>query len=161
MLLAMPLPSRLAAQVGAHRAAGAFRPTIPHEPMRSDGAHAGPLSEPGRPPSSVPYVRDNHWYGHAAPNDARFHLARPFPFGRFALAGPSHTYRITRVDLGARRFWLPGGYFEIADWEWGVTAPWCWTCDDFTVYLDPDHDGWYLVYDVRMGEYAHAQVLGA
>ena len=151
MLLAMPL--------AAQRGAGA-RPTIPHEPMRSDGAHAGPLSEPGRPPSSVPYVRDDRWYGHAAPRDARFRLARPFQFGRFALHGASQPYRVTRFDLGARRIWLPGGNFEIAAWEWGVTAPWCWTCDDFAVYLDPDHDGWYLVYDVRMGEYVHAQFLG-
>ena len=29
------------------------------------------------------------------------------------------------------------------------------------VYLDPDHNGWYLVYDVRMREYVHAQCLGA
>jgi hypothetical protein len=45
--------------------------------------------------------------------------------------------------------------------DWLVTSPWCWTCDQFVVYDDPDHSGWYLVYDVRMGEYVHAQFLGA
>jgi hypothetical protein len=63
--------------------------------------------------------------------------------------------------LGTRRIWLPGGQFEIADWDWGVTAPWCWTCDQFVVYVDPDHSGWYLLYDVRMGEYVHAEFMGA
>ncbi len=48
-----------------------------------------------------------------------------------------------------------------AEGDWPVTTPWCWTCDQFVVYLDPDHPGWYLLYDVRMGEYVHAEFLGA
>ena len=51
--------------------------------------------------------------------------------------------------------------FKIADWDWPVAALWCWTCDQFVEYLDPDHPGWYLLYDVRMGEYVHAEFLGA
>jgi len=106
-------------------------------------------------------VRGDHWYGHAAPNDPRFQLARPFEHGRFGLAGPGHVYSVARVDLGARRFWLPGGFgFEIATWDWALTAPWCWDCDQFVVYDDPDHIGWYLLYDVRFGEYVHVQYLG-
>ena len=87
--------------------------------------HAAPLVEPGRPPAPVPYVRDGHWYGHAAPDDPRFHFEHPFQSGHFALVGPSHLYAVTRFDLAARRIWLPGGMFEIADWDWAVTAPWC------------------------------------
>src|SRR5207245_7688781 len=121
---------------GTH--AGGTRPSlaIPHEPRAREPGHAAPLGEPGRPSATVPYVRDDHWYGHAAPDDARFHLAHPFQFGHFGLVGPSHLYAVTRFDLAARRIWLPGGMFEIADWDWTVTTPWCWTCDQFVVYED-------------------------
>jgi hypothetical protein len=107
-------------------------------------------------------VNRDHWYGHAAPNDARFHLEHPFPHGRFERFGPSHRYSVLRIDRSARRFWVPGGFsFEIADWDWPLVADWCWTCgDDFVVYEDPDHIGWYLVYDTRTGVYVHAQYLG-
>ncbi len=159
-LLAMSLPAQLSAQRGA-RGFHSTMPAIPRQPMARRPGFTAPLVEPGRPPSSVPYVRDEHWYGHAAVDDARFHLARPFAHGRFTLTGPGHVFTVTRFDLGARRIWLPGGLFEIAAWEWPVTAPWCWTCDQFVVYADPDHPGWYLLYDTRTGEYVHAQFLGA
>jgi len=63
-------------------------PAIPHEPIAREPGHAAPPVEPGRPPVTVPYVRDGQWYGHAAPDDPRFHLANPFQFGHFALVGP-------------------------------------------------------------------------
>jgi hypothetical protein len=135
-------------------------PAIPHEPMARAPDRGEPLVEPGRPASAVPYVRDDHWYGHAAPGDARFNLARPFQAGHFGLLGPSHVFDASRIDVGARRLWLPGGMFQIAAWDWAATAPWCWTCDQFVVYADPDHPGWYLLYDTRMGEYVHAEFLG-
>jgi len=53
-------------------------------------------------------VRGDHWYGHAAPNDPRFHLDHPFP-RPLAQAGPNHRFRLARVDLGARRVWFAGG----------------------------------------------------
>jgi len=160
IMLALSLPAGLSAQ-RAH--GGEFRhfPTIPHAPEARAPGRAEPLVEPGRPPATVPYVRDEHWYGHAPPNDPHFQLAHPFQFGHFGPVGPSHVFAVARFDLAARRIWLPGGMFQIAPYDWAVTAPWCWTCDQFVVYLDPDHPGWYLVYDVRMGEYVHAEFLGA
>src|SRR5215208_3247256 len=93
--VAISLPAQqIAAQRGRRGVGGARgEALIPHEPARREPAHA-------------------------APNDARFHLARPFEFGRFAEVGPGHHWRVARYDLGARRIWLPGGQFEIADWEW-------------------------------------------
>lgn len=170
-LVAVSVPSHLSAQrehsasrPGFGASGSTHRPSppmIPHEPVARPSAHAAPLVEPDHPSTTVPYVRDDHWYGHASPDDARFQIPRPFAHGHFALPGPGHVYSIARVDLGARSIWLPGGQFEIADWDWSVTAPWCWTCDQFVVYIDPDHPGWYLLYDVRMGEYVHAEFLGA
>jgi len=135
---------------------------VPREPARREAPNVAPEWEPGREGGGVPYVRGDHWYGLAAPNDPRFHLEHPFEHGRFALAGPSHRYSVLRVDLGARRVWLAGGYsFEIAAWEWAFTAPWCWDCpDEYVIYLDPDHPGWYLLYNIRFGEYVHVQYLG-
>jgi hypothetical protein len=168
-LVAMSIPSHLSAQrehggsrpgIGASRPTHALQPMIPREPVARPSPHEAPLIEADHPRTSVPYVRDEHWYGHAAPDDARFHLPQPFAHGRFALTGRAHLYSISRFDLGARHIWLPGGEFEIADWDWDVTAPWCWDCDQFVVYVDPDHPGWYLLYDVRMGEYVHAEFMG-
>jgi hypothetical protein len=170
-LMALSVPSQASAQAGRGRGMGgmgrsatprgAFQPAIPRGPVARDGAHAAPMFESNRPVTTAPYVRNDQWYGHAALGDSRLRLASPFQYGRFGLSGPSHVYNLNRVDLGTRRIWLPGGQFEIEDNDWAVTAPWCWTCDQFVVYDDPDHAGWYLVYDVRMGEYVHAQFLGA
>ena len=51
--------------------------------------------------------------------------------------------------------------FEIADWDWPYYESWCWDCGpDFVVYEDPDHVGWYLLYDVDTGAYVHTLFLG-
>ena len=113
--------------------------------------------------NEVPHVRNDHWYGHEAPGDQRFHVDHPWEHGHFEHFGPSYRYRVIRVDRDHHRFWFPGGFFfEIADWDWHEAEDWCWTCgDDFVVYDDPDHPGWYLVYNVHTGVYVHAQYLGS
>jgi hypothetical protein len=113
--------------------------------------------------NTLPHVNNNHWYGHDKPNDKRYHVDHPFEHGRFADLGPSHRFRVERFDPDHHRFWFPGGlYFEVASWDWALAADWCWDCgDDFVVYDDPDHDGWYLVYDVHTGAYVHAQYMGS
>ena len=149
---------------GQRQAQGQHREAvhIPPAPVARGRPDTGPERERGREGGGVPYVRGDHWYGHAAPNDSRFHLDRPFPDGRFAEAGPRHRFRVGRVDLDAHRIWLAGGFsFAIAPWEWSITAPWCWDCpDEFVVYDDPDHPGWYLLYNTRFGEYVHVQYVG-
>jgi hypothetical protein len=109
------------------------------------------------------HVHNDHWYGHEAPDEKQFYVDHPYEHGHFAHFGPSYRYRVLRFDPDRHRFWLPGGFFfEIADWDWHEAADWCWTCgDDFVVYEDPDHPGWYLVYNVHTGVYVHAQYLGS
>ncbi len=112
--------------------------------------------------NSTPHVNNNHWYGHDRPNDPRYRLPQPFEHGRFETFGPSYRYEIVRIDRGLHRFWFPGGfYFEVALWDWPICADWCWDCgDDFVIYRDPDHIGWYLFYNVNTGVYVHVQYLG-
>ena len=137
---------------------------VPPPPQARDN-HAAPR-EPEHTPAGhtndTPHVNHNTWYGHEPANDARFHLDHPYPHGHFAHFGPTYRYRVLRIDTGRHMFWFPGGfYFQIADWDWALAADWCWNCgDDFIVYEDPDHPGWYLVYNVQTGAYIHAQYMG-
>jgi hypothetical protein len=112
--------------------------------------------------NSTPHVNHNQWYGHDAPNDSRYHLERPFVHGHFDHFGPGFRYRFLRVDRNRHWFWFPGGfYFEVALWDWPLFADWCWDCgDDFVVYEDPDHLGWYLLYNMHTGAYVHVQYIG-
>jgi hypothetical protein len=112
--------------------------------------------------NDTPHVNHDQWFGHEPPNDARFHLDNPFPHGRFAHFGPTFRYAVTRIDPNLHRFWFPGGFlFEVAAWDWPLCADWCWDCgDDFVVYEDPDHIGWYLLYNIHTGVYVHVQYMG-
>ena len=144
-------------------------------PPRANGGHIPPAPEKRDPnagreahkfedgrSSDRPHVANDHWYGHEAPNDARFHIDHPWEHGHFARFGPSYRYRVVRFDRDAHRFWFAGGGFEIAAWDWPQAAEWCWNCgaDDFVVYEDSDHIGWYLIYNIHTGVYVHAQFLG-
>jgi len=52
-------------------------------------------------------------------------------------------------------------YFQVAEWDWPICADWCWDCgEDFVVYEDPDHTGWYMLYNVHTGAYVHVSYLG-
>jgi hypothetical protein len=117
---------------------------------------------PGGRIDNRPHVNNDHWYGHDVPNDPRYHLDHPFEHGRFANFGPGFQYHFAGVDPGRHIFWFTGGFsFEIAPWDWDYAADWCWTCpNDIIVYEDPDHPGWYIVYNTDTGVYVHAQFIG-
>ena len=127
-------------------------PRAKPEVERREGGHV----------NSIPHVANDHWYGHAKPNDPRFHLDRPFEHGHFANFGPSYRYNVLRIDPNLRRFWLPGGYyFDVAPWDWALASDWCWSCgEDFVVYEDPDHPGWYLLYNLMTGAFVHVLYMG-
>ena len=115
---------------------------------------------PGHPTAPHVDATTNRWVGHdLGPSDPNLRLAHPWQHGRFSLEiGSQHVWR---MGGGSRdRFNVGGYYFQVAPYEYGYTDGWLWNNDDIILYLDPDHDGWYLAYDVRLGTYVHVQYLG-
>lgn len=140
---------------------GGFVPRSGPAPFRGEAREAPRdfADQPGHP--GAPHVHtDGRWIGHdSGRNDARFHLDRPFDHGRFPGGiGYGHIYHLGGGDM--RRFFFGGFYFGVASWEYGFVGDWLWDRDPIVIYDDPDHDGWYLGYNARLGTYAHVQYLG-
>jgi hypothetical protein len=137
-------------------------PTKPHENKPEVKQENRPEAQHETRHENVkPHVENDQWVGYDT-NDARYHVAHPYQHGHFEHFGQQYRYSVQRIDRDHHRFWFPGGfYFQVADWDWGLASDWCWNCgDDFVVYEDPDHEGWYLVYNVQTGEYVHAEYMG-
>jgi hypothetical protein len=120
-----------------------------------------PHGDAARAASSRPYVDDRgRWYGHVSGrSDPHYHLDRPWEHGRFTGGfGPRHVFRLAG---GTReRFWFDGFYFSVSPFDYPFVDGWLWDSDEVVVYVDPDHDGWYLAYNPRLRTYVHVQFLG-
>jgi hypothetical protein len=138
-----------AAEPSAGESAESVTATFPPTALSRD--------QEGHPEAPHVHAEDDRWIGHAGRE--HYHLDHPSEHGHFpGTIGPRHVWRLN--GGGRDRFEIGGFFLSIAPYDYDYCGDWLWDSDDIVLYPDPDDDGWYLAYNVRLGTYCHAMYLG-
>lgn len=140
----------------------------PQQPNRTEPNRGNPQGDqrrtyrdqPEHPEAPHVHANDGRWIGHTAGrNDPHYHLDHPWEHGRFPRSiGANYVFRLHGGNR--ERFEFEGFFFSVAPYDFDYCADWDWNSDDIILYPDPDDDGWYLAYNVRLGTYCHVMYLG-
>jgi hypothetical protein len=121
-------------------------------------AEAHPVAAPR------PHVEhDGRWVGHEqGREDVHYRVEHPWARGHFTgPIGQGHIYHAAGWAPERHRFWFGSSYFVVAGSDWGYADDWNWTADPIVFYDDPDHEGYYLAYNTRLGTYVHVSYDGS
>jgi len=144
-----------------HGAGGGHIPAHGPSPLRGPSRAPSGVSHEGGYPAA-PHVRaeNDQWVGHeTGTNDPHYHLDHPWEHGHFpGPIGPNQVWRLHGGDRG--RFAIGGFFFLVAVFDYAWCDDWLWDDDDIVIYEDPDHIGWYLAYNARLGTYVHVMYMG-
>ncbi len=125
-------------------------------------SHAPSSFRPESGYPAAPHVQadNDRWFGHeTGMDDPHYHLDHPWEHGHFpGPIGPNQVWRLHGGDRG--RFAIGGFFFSVAVFDYDWCDDWLWDSDDIVIFDDPDHIGWYLAYNARLGTFVHVMYMG-
>jgi hypothetical protein len=153
------IPARGPAPARASNSTRASAPARGQHPVTATENRIA-VDQRGHPEVPHVHAKNDQWVGHSSGSgDLHYTVDQPFAHGRFSGGfGPQHVFVLAGGNR--ERFWFGNFYWDVAAYDYNIVAGWNWAGDQIVIYEDPDHIGWYLAYNPRLGTYAHVEYLG-